>query len=562
METKIITKKVSIPIPNDKIWNGSNLDCLFTVGGGVPSQFKQHSKTLSTDNPLEELLSYNDRMMEWLSKDSVNMQRFFDNPVSVFKEVTNAPESLLDRCRKINITQYGIKSPIASVPKVPAPLNDSLTSSTMIDYSQGWDFVAGICQKEANKALELVFKNKAIKFHETTSYSVWGKNINLEVEGEFGVPQIVGGNGSLFFIEIPISKGCITVKDFEITRDVSGGIFCFTTDLNSVESEAKSESGGTIYDYFINFTSAKSITNVELKNIVTIGTDDITEIERAILKAMNKAFYGNEYKLFSIDLKGYDKEYPYMVPSYVRYAFMKKDGNPDRNVIGVLVQTTGDSTGVIQMDSNTIPDMCDGAIILSNRLAVEGVLKQTLKSKYKIADNNFKVEGLPRVLSTEEPFDYPDKVKGHTVKIEKCKVWFENNQLKLELKAHVEPSAGINIDYTVEGSFNHRIETEKDKDGKDIQVIKFVKDDSDYKEIKEVTADWWVWLLGVITLFIGALIIAIVLIIIDAISPSLGGGVFKDALAKVKWNHMEMAEIKLLNVGGHLQIGTSLTCLH
>lgn len=274
---------------------------------------------------------------------------------------------------------------------------------------------------------------------------------------------------------------------------------------------------------------------------------------------MNKAFEGYEYKLFSVNLKGIDKKYPYMVPTYIKYAFIENGANPDANAIGVLVQTTGKRSDIIQLHPKTIPSGCGASVVLSNRLAVDGLLRDMAKSTIGIADSNIKVEGKPLILSAKETFDYKEEIEGYTPEVKKFKLWFADDRLHMELHAHVTPSKGLNIDYYVSATFKHEIVSGTDKNGNSIQTIRFVKDK--YDEVKEVTAAWWVWLIGYLMAGIGALIVAIILIAMESLSPDLEDSVFSDALVKVEWNHMELINIEYLDVSGHIQIGAYVKLL-
>ena len=243
-------------------------------------------------------------------------------------------------------------------------------------------------------------------------------------------------------------------------------------------------------------------------------------------------------------------------PTYVKYAFVESQ-NPDDNVIGVLVQTNGERSKTIQLDANTIPKNCGASVILSNRLAVDGVLRDMAKKEIGMTDDNIAVEGLPRVLSAKKAFNYKEKVEGYTPQITKLKLWFADDLLHMEMGVRVVPSAGLNIDYSIQATFSHKITTTTDKSGKKTQTITFQK--QDYHEEKDVSADWWVWLLGALALGIGAIFVAITLAIVDLVSPSLEDSVFNDALVKIDWNHMEIADIQYLNTSGHIQIGAKVT---
>lgn len=531
--------------------------CRFKVNANTVSCVKNILRTNKSNDALARLMEYNDVMMKWLDGDEANMQMFFENPIAAFKKATNAPDELLEACK--SITQDDIMSLLPQRETAVKPDDVNLraipnVNSTYIDYSQGWDFVSGITQKNANTVLGYFFKDLSIKFHHTTSFSIFGISVKLNLDGIFGIPQIKGGTGSNVSIEIPITSGTAKIND-STTLSLNGVKFSFTTTLTEIESSLKSEQGGKLYDYYINFADKKLITEVQLSNLS--GTKEMLSLVKdKLIDAMNMAFAGKEYKLFSVNLNGIDKDYPYMVPTHVKYAFVESQ-NPDDNVIGVLVQTNGERSKTIQLDANTIPKNCGASVILSNRLAVDGLLRSMAKKEIGMTDDNITVEGLPRVLSAKKTFNFKEKVKGYTPQINKLKLWFADDLLHMELGVRVVPSAGLNIDYSVQATFSHKITTVTDKNGMKVQTIVFQKEY--YHEDKEVSANWWVWLLAVLISGVGAIIVLITLAIINLISPSLEHSVFKSALVKIDWNHMDIVEIQHLNTSGHIQIGAKVT---
>lgn len=549
----VIQREVYIPAQG----NIGKKVCGFSVKG-VSSDTK---RMLKEESVLDRLLSYNDIMMNWLNDNDAHMQQFFENPVETFKQVTNAPDELLEACK--NISEDDVKQYLPSqehrTVAAPATQIAACSETNWVDYAQGWDFVSAITQSNANHVLDVFFSKKNIKFQKKMSFSVLGLiTIDLEVKGTFGVPKIIGGSGSKVTMQIPIVEGMVNINK-TIEKPLNGGLFRFTTNLKGIESTFTPKDKGKLYDFFINFTEKESISEVKLENFQGIEEASISNIEDALLSAMNKAFDGYEYKLFSVNLKGIDKKYPYMVPTFIKYAFIENGANHDANAIGVLVQTTGERSDIVQLHPKTIPSGCGASVVLSNRLAVDGLLRDMAKSTIGIADSNIKIEGKPLILSAKETFDYKEEIQGYMPEVKKFKLWFADDRLHMELHVHVTPSKGLNIDYYVSATFKHEIVSETDKNGNPIQTIRFVKDK--YDEVKEVTAAWWVWLIGFLAAGIGAAIVAIILAAIDSLSPNLKDSILSDALVKVEWNHMELINIEYLDVSGHIQIGAYVKLL-
>ena len=307
----VIQREVYIPAQG----NIGKKVCGFSVKG-VSTGTK---RMLKEESVLDRLLSYNDTMMNWLNDNDAHMQQFFENPVETFKQVTNASDELLEACK--NISEDDVKQYLPSQEHrtVAAPATQIAASSeiSLVDYTQGWDFVSAITQSNANHVLDVFFSKKNIKFQKKLSFSVLGLiTIDLEVKGTFGVPKIIGGSGSKVTMQIPIAEGIVNINK-TIEKPLNGGLFRFTTNLKGIESTFTPKDGGKLYDFFINFTEKESISEVKLERF-DIEEASISNIEDALLSAMNKAFEGYEYKLFSVILKSIDKKYPYMVPTYIK----------------------------------------------------------------------------------------------------------------------------------------------------------------------------------------------------------------------------------------------------
>lgn len=384
--------------------------------------------------------------------------------------------------------------------------------------------------------------------------------VDLKVGGSFRVPQLCSSTGSRLTVQIPLPECRIDIiLQAGVPRhiEVKGGALQFTTELTAVESTFDKRAESTAFDYYMNFSDTALMTDVELIGFSEAfgGDQTVSNVEEALLKALNDAFKDKKYRLFSVDLKGVDEKYPYLVPSRIKYAFIQNAKSPDDNVVGVLVQTDGTGSDIIQLDSRTIPAECNGSAVLSNRVAMEGIMRDMVISVTGVEASNLKMEkkvNSPIVLYAGKPFVYKEEVDGYRPEISKLRVWLSDDRLNLEMDAAAEFSPGMSVKYSVKATSKHTIKTVK-KNGQKYQEIEFEKDK--YEENRSAVAEWWVWLLSSLFSWVPAMIIGITLAVAKGKAPELGQTVFGKALATVKWNHMDLAEIKYVNTDGHIQIG-------
>lgn len=509
----------------------------------------------------EWLENCDDHMLEWLERDEKHIREFVDSPLDSFRKAAGASDRDIEKLQqfaslyKDMFPDFKHKEALTTF---KAPLR---ASSQYIDYAQGWDAVSAICQKEANAAISYAY-NKGVlptNFEFDTSVKVLGIPATVSVKGKFGTFQITGGQGTCIDIVLPIKEGEGSVKIIGQTTaqgSLAGMTIGLSTDLNCIETK-RQDGQGNHCEFYINLTSPETFSKVSLGNLPPELAEVSNIVESALLSALNKAADNKEYKLFEADINTLETK-PYLVPTRVRYAFVESSKGTDDNIIGALVQTDGEGGNSLQILDGTIPGQSRTALVVSNRLFVDKILRDILVNSLGCDTNILATKNDPRVLYNTESFDYKDEIEGYRPTIESLEVRIANDLLYMNFIAKIVPSKGITVTYTVQSSFKAII-TEKKENNQTVQYISFKE--NTYEESHEVNASWWAWLIGYLSFGIGAAILGIILAIIDACCPNIGSSTITTSIGNIKWNYLNVIRLKEIYLQGTVQIGGSITLL-
>lgn len=550
------------PILSTRIKTGADTSAQMQVSSFIGLSEKQAAevKMIMKSEPakateIEETIgliqSYDSVMMEWLESSPEHMQAFYDSPVEAFQKATNASDEQMESLREL--ASYWK----ADKPTISAPAQFTSDIAPYTDYTQGWDVVSAICQKEANKALDYAYAagKLAKEFSAALEKKMFGMPVHIKVSGTFAAPSIVGGSGkyidmALKMENIIISQQVSTYPPVDIPLDTL--CLYLTTDLTCIETVRK-DTGETHCEFYINFTSSEAFSKISIDGLTEELSENKFLIEEALLEALNKAADGKEHKLFEAELKILNQA-PYLVPQYVRYAFVQSESNPDDNIIGALIQTNGTRGEYVQILPGTIPPQSRASLVLSNRLFVDELLRDIVVKSLRCDKNIFVSEGDPRILYNNAPFQYYEEIEGLRPTFEEVKVWIANDLLHMDVVATAVPSAGLHVKYDVKTSLKPVVKTVTDADGvARKQVICFEIETLEDSHV--ATADWWVWLLGALSLGIGAAFVAAILDIIEGVCPDLSDFEMTTDIGNITWNHLEVIEIKEIHLDGTMQIG-------
>lgn len=496
---------------------------------------------------VEVIKGYDAVVMDWLAADQSHVQAFFESPIEAFREATGASDKQMEELREYASIYQADKQPVNPVQLSTAPI---FSDSACVD-TQGWDVVSAICQREANKGLNCAYKAGLLPviFHKEMVKEIFGIQFTIKTSGSFEAPQITGGSGNYIDILLNIKEVNIGINEEQpvLIENIS---LKLTTNLTCIETYRKDQDA-THCEFYINFTDSNVFSNICIEGLPSEMDENKFLIEEALLEALNEAATGKEYKLFEADLN-LKAEAPYLVPQYVCYAFVESGTNPDDNIIGALVQTNSPQKGVRQLMANTIPSQSRAALVLSNNLFMNGILRDLIVESVGCSSDNLVVTGNPGTLHTVSSFEYKEKVEGYTLMVEELKLGISDDLLHMDIKAEVEPSKGLLVTYDIHSSLKPVIKDDT-KDGKCVQYISF--EENSYEENHKVSADWWVWLLGALTLGIGDVIVGIILGIIKGITPDVGCVAITTAIGSVQWNYADVLKIKEIHLDGTVQIG-------
>lgn len=495
----------------------------------------------------EKLMPYNLKMMEWL-QDEKNALAFYQDPMEAFKQAVNPPEELISFLKEAKLTPSDKQQEDEIASKLYKSISENVVSQ-LPDVASGWDIVVGMRQNAVNKAIQYVYEKGL--FPETIvgefDIPLIGK---IKLDAQLASPSMTGGKGSDIEIALTFEKGTIEFPGSPAKTAIDGLIATLTLNLEEVKSPVQPEQG-TRYDFMLNIASEKAFVGLILDNLPSSLVNLKTVMEIIMLNVIRNSFAGKEYKVFSADLKGIG-DYPFLIPTEIYYAGQSSaDFLP---AVGALMTTSGNHKGTIQLDSQLFPDNedVDSVMAMSRDLFLENVGVQGLVNAFRVDKSFFSYNESKHYAYNTKEFNYYEKVKDYTVKIKSAVLKIESGELVLELKARVEPSSGIYIDYEVYVPYAASIKEDENK-----QSIHFDEDKDRYKESHEVSAEWWVWLLGFLAAIIGALIVLIILAIIDALAPDIGADVFDGAIKDVQWNYLNIAKLKTVDLGDSIRIGCS-----
>lgn len=498
----------------------------------------------------ELLAPYNAQMMKWL-RNPENAMMFATDPLVAFQKAVNAPDDLIASLKKIEMHPAEGTVPEEKVmSKLQYDISKSVANQ-LKDVTEGWDIVIGMRQDAVNKGLQYAYDKNLFPHNMEGEYESPLKGYdNIKIKAQLNAPRMEGGTGSNVTVSLTAAGGTLEMDGKRsLKADISGLQIKLTLNLTKIKSPVQ-PAQGTRYDFMLDIASEKAFVGIEVDHLPVVLAGWKLLVELALTEILRQTFAGKSYKLFSADLKGAG-EYSFLIPEEIDYA--GQSSSDKLPAIGALLKTPGGSQGVIQLDPELFPASqkdVNAVMALSRDLFLKNVGIKGFTDAFQVDKGNFSYDANNhRVYNTKE-FNYYEKVKGYTVKIKSVFLYIEAGELVIELKARVEPSAGIYIDYNVYAPYRAVIQ---DKDGK--QVIHFDQDKNRYKESHEISAEWWVWLIAFLALIIGAVVLTIILAIMNAVAPNIGSDIFADAITDVKWNYIKIAKFKTVELGDCIRIG-------
>ncbi len=498
----------------------------------------------------ELLAPYNAQMMKWL-RNPENAMMFATDPLVAFQKAVNAPDDLIASLKKIEMHPAEGTVPEEKVmSKLQYDISKSVANQ-LKDVTEGWDIVIGMRQDAVNKGLQYAYDKNLFPHNMEGEYESPLKGYdNIKIKAQLNAPRMEGGTGSNVTVSLTAAGGTLEMDGKRsLKADISGLQIKLTLNLTKIKSPVQ-PAQGTRYDFMLDIASEKAFVGIEVDHLPVVLAGLKLLVELALTEILRQTFAGKSYKLFSADLKGAG-EYSFLIPEEIDYA--GQSSSDKLPAIGALLKTPGGSQGVIQLNPELFPASqkdVNAVMALSRDLFLKNVGIKGFTDAFQVDKGNFSYDANNhRVYNTKE-FNYYEKVKGYTVKIKSVFLYIEEGELVIELKARVEPSAGIYIDYNVYAPYRAVIQ---DKDGK--QVIHFDQDKNRYKESHEISAEWWVWLIAFLALIIGAVVLTIILAIMNAVAPNIGSDIFADAITDVKWNYIKIAKFKTVELGDCIRIG-------
>lgn len=493
-----------------------------------------------------KLEPYNFQMMQWLQTPEHAMQ-FYQDPLAAFREAVNPPDELLSMITKERESFPASEDLV--IPQLNQELSDQLTTQ-LKDVTEGWDIVVAMRQDAINQSLKYAYDKSLFPHSFIGEYTILGI-IKAKISAKLASLSMVGGTGSCITLALNFSEVTITVGS-DTSYTIRNLIVKLSMNLRKIKSSMH-QTHGTRYDFILDIADTEAFVGIALENLPPdIGIDPAT-LEITILATLRDHFSGKEYRLFSADVNGMS-DIEFLIPSEIEYA-----GQSDSQhlpTIGALLKTKDGNKGAEQLNVNLFPEKQSGkpdsnaVMAMSRDLFLKNVGITALANAFQVRAKTFAYHSSNHYVYNTAPFNYYEKVKGYTVNIKKALLKIENGKLTLELVAHIEPSAGLYIDYTVYAPYHVSI---IDKSGK--QSVHFELDRDNYRESHDVSAEWWVWLISFLALLVGSIVLVIILAVINSTAPTIGADTFATAIHDVDWNHLNIVKLNTIELGDCIRIG-------
>lgn len=496
-------------------------DIQFTI-----SSVKETADSLKTESIfLNQLYCYDDLMTDYL-KDSDHLQKFLENPQEVFDTVCDPSVSFMEGLEKI--------SPQCSVREQNFEMV-SEQNSISGNRTNGFDIVAVLGVKTIN---DIIKKELGENVRIDKQFTV--KNFNGEIHCNFSDYLVKSSEEDRITLFISMKDGKVKIETpITLEMDVNATIE-LTVKLDKIFSNV----GGQ--DFYLNFGEdyIQSLNIIELSATPAAELEKLGESERDslfsfLLKMVLPSL--EKVKLFSVE--GLN------IPAFskVKKVFYSVKGAEESAAFGIMVLLS-DTAIEPSFDEKAIPDGSTIGIMIKDSIFMEEFLKQELEKK--LPNTTLKYENNKLVLCN-----------GGTLPVDKYKMNLNaftleilDGKLKTYIVGKVTPSAGIHVTITADLILGFR--------GNELEQ------DPASKIKKDVTLDWWVYLIGGITAVIAFPIMGIIataligsitgtlnLIIKDLFVPDISGSEIDKFLSVIKFDSLGSLTIKSVDLSNDILIG-------
>lgn len=498
---------------------------------------------------------YDAAMMQWLQEEG-NAAAFYKDPLAAFQSAVNAPPELIERLKNARLAPEDCN---IRQPKAPNTLLSAVSNAVIEqikDVTEGWDIVLGMDQTAINRALQYAYEKNVFPHTLAGTYEVPIKGFDtVTVQAELAAPCFSNGTGNDVTVSLRVPAGTLDLKgDTPVTGvDISGLELFLTVKLTKFKSPVQPETGER-YDFYLDIADASAFVGFRIENMPAQLALYEFIVELAVITLLRTTFSGKKYKLFTADLQGAG-EYSFLIPQEINYAGQELDDNVP--AIGALLVTSGGHKGTVSLNAELFPKDAAGkrqsnaVLAMSRDLFLSNIGVSSLADALHMPADTFAYGSDKNQVYNVNEFDYFEKVEGYTVRIRSITLKIEGGELTLDIHARVTPSKGLYLDYTIHAPYIASLQTNESGG----QAVRFDLDEENYHEDSSASAEWWVWLLAVLALLIGAIILAIILAVIEALAPELGADVFQDAIDEVDWNDLKIAELKSIELGDCIRIG-------
>jgi len=365
--------------------------------------------------------------------------------------------------------------------------------------TNAWDLVAAIRQDTLNDQLVALYNAGRLitEVHEV---------INIPLAGEATVDMKVGAPVfkldksvvNLVQITFPIRGGSIANKFVNVPIPEQGLDIVVVTDLQYVHLEIEGE--GHVLRLAIDFTSPDAVYNVVMEGTPPGWDPDYNDIigealRKKLREDASKHDYDHPYHLGNIVLPdGIPEDLePTGEADFTTQIVDRSDKGGD-NIIGLLMTTAGDQSGISNVFSNlpaVVPQGHVSSLIVSNEVLMKKVVTPQVAKSLGAGAGDFAFSGGGTTPVTSSLKTHPYLGGDYSIYMWNATAQVDNNAIVVNYEAHAHPLVDTKEAFYIKVTGSITITPQLQTNDKGEQEIVFTGTHSDPDG--HVECDWYVY---------------------------------------------------------------------
>ena len=532
---------------------------------GIPQLRLDASEERTFSGALAKLLVHENALFAWMEKSDANRRFFAKDPEAALRAaVPDLDPALFDELRRFAPRTTARSARGRSESRTPIPLfaGPIVTATEAMPFHvatatqmNGWDMIVATRQGIINTGIKKLYEPQIIDTTVNAGDFLGDVKIYLKI----GTPSVdtVQGGGRLGRVTIPLVEGHLQARDRKI--DCGGATVSITSNLIAVEAKIQPKSGdGKNYDVFVDVKSREAVYDVRLRDT---SEPDAEAFIAAALKSYLKTAAGHTYKLATVNLgKLVPDAASSLIPRVADFTFVHDAANPDDTTFAALVlNDEKKKRGDFFFNASMMPANAKVSALISNEIFMRQLVMPALAGALKDQTRDGKEPTLSAKLNGDGSWHLTNP--GHIDIKHDRNPWIEAGTLDcfigdglLRMNVEVRAQVGA-IVAKIRASVAWRIAVKVDENGK--QTIELEK--AEYREEKNVSMEWWGWLLAALFSIIGLIVAAIVMLIVYLNVPSLKENLFIVPMKAVEWPAQKEIRLDAVTLPSPVQITATPT---